>query len=209
HGIDLHPTNPDSLVATISAGGAYRTDDGGASWRPVNQGVRMDFAPEEQQNVPAGHCVHKLVRSPADPEWLFQQNHCGPHRSADGGATWEPCGDGLPSGFGFPAAAHPHEPRTVYVAPLAGDGFRVFPDGALAVWRSRDGGGSWEPLRCGLPQQGAYTSAYRSAMATDREDSAGVYLGTATGQVFFSGDDGDHWELIADFLPPILSLEAA
>jgi len=208
HGISLDPGDPDSLIATISAGGAYRSDDGGGTWRPINRGVLMDFVPEELQNDPAGHCVHKLVRSAAEPEWLFQQNHCGPHRSANGGATWETLVDRVPYSFGFAASAHPHERRTVYTAPLASDSVRTFADGALAVWRSRDGGDNWEPLRCGLPQRNAYTSAFRAAMTTDHGDEAGIYLGTSTGQLFFSGDSGDHWEMIADFLPPILSVEA-
>lgn len=209
HKIVLHPTDPNDMIATISAAGAFRSTDGGASWQPINRGVRADFLPESVQKSGVGQCVHHLVRAPSDPEWLFQQNHCGMYRSADGGATWQECGAGLPSEFGFPAAIHPRDPRTVYVAPLIGDSFRAFPDGAIAVWRSRDGGDSWEPLRTGLPQRNAYTSVFRTAMTTDGEDSAGVYLGTATGQLFFSADEGDNWEMIADFLPPILSVEAA
>ena len=207
HGIRLDPTNPDSMIVTISAGGAFRTDDGGASWRPINQGVRADFLPDP--TMPVGHCVHHLLPSPVDPTWLFQQNHCGVYRSADGGDSWQEVTAGLPSEFGFAAAVHPHEPRTVYVAPLEADLFRTFPGGAMAVWRSRDGGDSWEALREGLPQKGAYLSAYREGMTTDRHADAGVYIGTSNGQIFFSPDSGDHWQLLADHLPPVLSLEAS
>lgn len=208
HGISIHPHDPDRMLATISAAGVFRTEDGGGSWQPSNTGVRADFLPDP--SVPVGSCVHCVVRSPADPNWLFQQNHCGMYRSADGGLTWEEVGQGqLPSEFGFPAAIHPHEPHTVYVAPLVGDSFRVFPDGGVTVWRSRDGGDNWEPLRSGLPQRGAYLSALRRAMTADREDDAGIYLGTSTGQIFFSPDAGEHWQMIADYLPPILSVEVA
>ncbi len=207
HNVSLDPTNADSLIATISAGGVFRSDDGGESWRPLNRGVRAGFMPDP--SVEAGHCVHRLERSPADPNFLFQQNHCGAYRSADGGETWQEVTDGLPSEFGFAAAAHPHEPRTFYCAPLVADAFRAFHDGKMTIWRTRDGGDSWEPLRCGLPQENAYLCVYRGAMATDGHDPAGVYVGTSTGQVFASRDGGDSWSLIADYLPPVLSLTAA
>jgi photosystem II stability/assembly factor-like uncharacterized protein len=207
HGIEPDPSNPSSLIVTISAGGAFRSDDSGASWRPINRGIKADFMPDP--TVPVGHCVHHMVRSPQDPEWLFQQNHCGVYRSENGGESWQDIAAGLPSEFGFAAAIHPHEAHTVYVAPLVGDSFRVFPDSGVTVWRSRDGGDNWEPLRHGLPQGNAYLASYRQAMTTDKEDSAGVYLGTTTGQIFYSPDSGDHWELLADFLPPVLSLETA
>lgn len=204
HNILLHPTDPERLLVTVSAGGTYASEDGGTTWQPRNQGVAADFMPDP--DVEAGHCVHKVVRSAGDPEQLFQQNHCGHFRSSDEGRSWQEV-QGLPSTFGFVAAAHPHDADTLYVSPLKGDDFRAYADGAMTVWRSRDGGDSWQPLRCGLPQQGAYLSAMRSAMCTDGRDRAGIYIGTSTGQIFASRDDGDSWSLLADYLPPILSLE--
>lgn len=206
HNILLNESNPDSLIVTISAGGAFRSDDGGASFRPVNQGVRADFLPDP--SVPAGHCVHRMVRSAADPDWLFQQNHCGAYRSTDGGETWQEVTAGLPSEFGFAAAAHPHEPRTIVAAPLKADSFRVFPDGAMTLWRTRDGGDTWQPLTHGLPQRNAYLSMFRGALATDSADAAGVYAGTSTGQLYASRDSGDTWRPVSEHLPPILSVEA-
>jgi photosystem II stability/assembly factor-like uncharacterized protein len=207
HKVVLDPANPSDLIATISAAGAFRSEDGGATWRPINQGIRAEFLPDP--TVPVGHCVHHLLRSPVHPEWLFQQNHCGVYRSRDGGALWQEITEGLPSGFGFAAAIHPHDAQTIYLAPLIGDSFRVFPDGAMTVWRSRDGGDSWDALRNGLPQGGAYLSSLRGAMTVDREESAGVYAGTTNGHIFYSPDEGEHWSLLAEYLPPVLSLEVA
>jgi photosystem II stability/assembly factor-like uncharacterized protein len=209
HGIVLDPLRPNSLIATISAGGAYRSDDGGVSWQPINAGVRAGFLPESEAQPPAGHCVHKLVRTAGADSLLFQQNHCGAYASEDEGASWREVTDGLPSEFGFPAAAHPHAPRTVYVAPLVGDSFRAFADGAVTVWRSQDGGGNWEPLCNGLPRRDAYLAALRAAMTTDTEDDAGIYLGSSTGQLFFSPNSGDAWREIGNHLPPVLSVDAS
>lgn len=207
HGIVLDPTDPARIIATISAGGGYRSDDAGASWQPINRGLRAGFLPDPSNA--AGQCVHKLVRTAGDASVLFQQNHCGCYVSDDEGENWREVTEGLPSEFGFPAAAHPHEPRTVYVAPLVADSFRAFADGAVTVWRSRNGGGCWEPLTNGLPRRDAYLAALRTAMATDAEDDAGVYLGTSTGQLFFSPNGGDAWREIASHLPPILSVDAS
>ncbi|MHB8574867.1 MAG: WD40/YVTN/BNR-like repeat-containing protein [Dehalococcoidia bacterium] len=207
HGIILDPTNPDSLIAAASACGAYRSNDHGESWEPINRGIRAGFLPD--QDVEAGHCVHRVVRSSANPNLLFQQNHCGAYISPDGGCSWREVTEGLPSEFGFSAAADQLDGRTFYTAPLQGDSFRAYPDGAMAVWRTRDAGCSWEPMREGLPQQGAYLASYRSAMATDAMQSTGVYVGTTTGQIFACGPDGDRWYQLADYLPPVLSLETA
>ena len=207
HGIVLDKTDPLEVIATVSSGGAYRSNDGGGSWTPINRGIRGSFMPDD--SVPAGHCVHKLVRSTAAPNVLFQQNHCGMYRSDDAGDSWTEVTEGLPSEFGFPAAMHPRDPNTLFVAPLVGDSFRAFAEGAMAVWRSRDGGRSWTAMRDGLPQSNAYLASYRAAMATDDDDDAGVYIGTTTGHVFASRDEGDHWTKIGEYLPPVLAVEAS
>jgi photosystem II stability/assembly factor-like uncharacterized protein len=190
----------------ISAVGVFATSDAGASWETRNRGVRAVGGPEEYPET--GQCVHKFTLHPDHPEVLYQQNHSGAYRSDDGGRSWVSINDGLPSTFGFPIAVHPHDPSTIWTVPLNGDDRgRYMPDGRAAVWMSRDEGASWTPQTDGLPQQDAYLGVLREAMAVDRHDEAGVYIGTSTGQLFGSRDEGRRWRLLADFLPGISSVE--
>jgi photosystem II stability/assembly factor-like uncharacterized protein len=207
HSIAPHPTDRDRLWVGISAVGAFETIDGGKTWDLRNKGVRADFLPEPLPEF--GFCVHKLRVVASQPETLYQQNHCGVYRSDDGGRQWTEITGELPSDFGFPMVIHPHDPKTIYVIPLNGaDKGRHMIDGHAAVWRSRDRGDSWQRLTSGLPQEHAYIGVLREAMSIDSFDTPGVYFGTSTGQVFGSSDEGDHWRLLADFLPPVWSVEA-
>lgn len=185
----------------------FRTDDGGQTWQAVNNGLTARYLPEEQPE--AGYCVHKVAFHPARPRVLFMQKHYGVYRSDNAGESWRPVDQGLPSNFGFPIAVHPHEPDTVYVAPITSDEEHYPPGGALRVWRSRDGGGSWEPLTRGLPDRRCYVNVLRDALATDSLDPAGVYVETTGGQLFASADSGESWRAVASCLPPVLSVEAA
>ncbi|HKG56958.1 MAG TPA: hypothetical protein VKA85_06905 [Candidatus Limnocylindrales bacterium] len=208
HSIVPHPSDKDRLWVGISAVGAFETTDGGRTWETRNRGVRADFHPDKYPEF--GQCVHKLVMAPDGGELLYQQNHCGVYRSTNGGKEWQEITPGLPSQFGFPMAAHPRDPQTVWTIPLNGDDRgRYMPDASTAVWRTSDGGGSWTRFGEGLPQTDAYVSVLREAMAVDAGDPVGVYFGTSAGELYGSADEGRTWRLIAGHLPGIWSVEAA
>ena len=201
-----HPDDPERFWAVVQGIGIFETTDDGASWTPRNRGLRADWPLE---NPEVGYCVHKLVMSPVDTERLYQQNHVGVHRSDDGGGSWTEITDGLPTEFGFAAAAHPHDRDTFYVIPLDPGHGRLMPDGQAAVWRTRDAGSTWQRLANGLPQRDAYVGVLREGMAIDSYDEPGVYFGTSTGQLFASADAGESWSEIASYLPGITSVEVA
>ena len=207
HTIVPHPTDVDRAWVGISAVGVFETRDGGASWEPRNRGVRADFYPDPHPET--GQCVHKLAAAAGEPETLYQQNHCGVYRSDDGGVQWEEITPGLPSQFGFPLVTHPRDPDTAWVIPLNGDDRgRYMPDASAAVWRTRDRGRSWLRSAAGLPQNDAYLTVLREAMARDTLDPVGIAFGTETGQLWHSPDEGASWRQIARDLPPIWSVEA-
>jgi photosystem II stability/assembly factor-like uncharacterized protein len=200
-----HPDEASRFWAIVQGFGIFETTDDGSSWTPRNQGLRADW-PLEHPDV--GFCVHKLVMSP-DRDRLYQQNHCGMHRSDDAGRSWSEITEGLPTDFGFAAAAHPHDRDGFYVIPLDPGHGRFMPDGKAAVWRTRDGGSSWERLDRGLPQRDAYLGVLREGLAIDTLDEPGLYFGTSTGQLFASADEGESWNEIASYLPAISSVEVA
>jgi BNR/Asp-box repeat protein len=193
------------IFVAISAAGTFRSDDAGETWQPVNKGLHSEGIPDEDAET--GHCVHHVEAHPSQPDTLFMQKHWDVMRSDDGGLNWTEISGNLPTDFGFPIAVHPHEPETIYVVPITSDSLHYPPDGRLRVYRSRSGGGEWEPLTAGLPQQDCYVNVYRDAMAVDTLDSAGIYFGTTGGQVYASADSGDTWAPIARDLPSVLSVE--
>ncbi|HET9064961.1 MAG TPA: exo-alpha-sialidase [Gemmatimonadales bacterium] len=205
HTILLDPANPDRIFIAISAAGAFRTDDGGATWQPINQGLRSLYIPDPTAEV--GHCVHRIAQHPARPEVLFMQKHWDVMRSDDGGDNWHEISGNLPTDFGFPIEVHAHEPDTVYVVPIKSDGEHYPPEGKLRVYRSRSGGNEWEALTDGLPQENCFVNVLRDAMAVDSLASCGIYFGTTGGQVYMSPDSGDHWTDIVRDLPAVLSVE--
>jgi len=207
HTIIPHPTDTNRVLVAMSTGGVYRTWDGGESWEPANQGIRAAFLPNEYPEF--GQCVHKVAGHPDQPDRLYLQNHGGAYRSDNWGGQWTSIAGGLPVEFGFPVAVHPHRPDTVYLFPLEADARRMPPDGACRVYRSDDGGQTWDPLSKGLPEQDFWVAVLRDAFCTDAADPAGVYLGTRGGEVYASADAGESWTRVAAHLPDVLCVRAA
>jgi photosystem II stability/assembly factor-like uncharacterized protein len=205
HTIILDPRNSARIFIAISAAGAFRTDDGGVTWRPINQGLRSETIPDPAAEV--GHCVHHVAMHPSRPAVLFMQKHWDVMRSDNAGDSWQEVSGNLPTDFGFVIDVHAHEPETIYVVPITSDSLHFPPEGKLRVYRSRTGGNEWEALTKGLPQSDCYVNVFRDAMAVDSLDACGVYFGTSGGQVYASADAGDSWSPIVRDLPPVLSVE--
>ena len=205
HSIILDPSNPKRIWIAISAAGAFRTDDAGKSWKPINKGLYSQYIPNPTAEI--GHCVHHIAMNPKKPGTLFMQKHWHVMRSDDAGDNWTKISGNLPTDFGFVIDVHSHEPETIYVVPIKSDGEHFVHEGKLRVFRSRTGGNEWEPLTKGMPQKDCYVDVLRDAMAVDTLDKCGIYFGTTGGQVYASGDSGDTWKPIAQHLPPVLSVE--
>ncbi len=205
HTVLVDPNDPDRMHVAISAAGVFRSDDGGQTWEPKNQGLQSEGLPDPDAEV--GHCVHRIARHPDRPDVLFMQKHWDVMRSDDSGDSWREISGDLPTDFGFPIAVHAHEPETVYVVPITSDSEHYPPEGKLRVYRSRTGGDEWEPLTDGLPQANCYVNVLRDAMAVDSLDPCGLYFGTTGGQVYASADQGDTWTPIVRDLPRVLSVE--
>jgi photosystem II stability/assembly factor-like uncharacterized protein len=205
-GLVVDPTDAERFWAIVQGIGLFETTDNASSWTPRNRGLRADW-PRPHEEV--GFCVHKLVRSATDGDRMYQQNHVGMHRSDDAGQSWNEITEGLPTEFGFAAAAHPHDRDAFFVIPLDPGHGRTMPDGQAAVWATRDAGSSWQRSDAGLPESGAHLGVLRQGMVADGYDTPGFYFGTSTGQVFASNDDGASWSEIASYLPAISSVDVA
>jgi photosystem II stability/assembly factor-like uncharacterized protein len=205
HTIVIDPNDPQRIFIAISAAGAFRTDDGGKSWRSINRGLRSEQIPDPEAEV--GHCVHRIAMHASRPDVLFMQKHFDVMRSDNAGDSWQEVSGNLPSDFGFPIVVHAHEPETIYVVPIKNDSEHFPPEGKLRVYRSRTGGNEWEPLTNGLPQSNCYVNVLRDAMCVDTHDPCGIYFGTSGGQVYASANAGDDWAPIVRDLPAVMSVE--
>ena len=209
HTILPDPANSKRMHIAISTGGVYRTDDGGANWQARNSGVRAQFLPPEQWYPEFGQCVHKIVSHPANSERLFLQNHWGLYRTDDGADSWKDIANGVPSDFGFAMEIDNHDPNTVFIVPLESDEFRCTPEAKLRVYRTRNGGDSWEPLTNGLPQENAFETVLRDGLTGDEAEPMGLYFGTRSGKLFGSNNTGESWQTIVEGLPAVVCVKSA
>jgi photosystem II stability/assembly factor-like uncharacterized protein len=206
HTILQDPGNPKRIYVAISAAGAFRTDDGGQTWKPINRGLKSQFElPDPDAEV--GHCVHRIALHPSRPDVLFMQKHWDVLRTDNAGDQWKEVSGNLPTDFGFPIDVHAHDPETIYVVPIKSDSEHFPPDGKLRVYRSKTGGNEWQALTKGLPQKDCYVNVLRDSMAVDSLEPCGIYFGTTGGQVYASANSGNSWEPIVRDLPPVLSVE--
>src|SRR5918993_21462 len=207
HTVLIDPTNTSRIFIAISAAGAFRSDDGGVSWKPINKGLKSKYELPDP-NAEVGHCVHRIALHRSRPDTLFMQKHWDVMRSDDAGENWHDVSGNLPTDFGFPIDVHAHEPETIYVVPIKSDSEHYPPDGKLRVYRSRTGGNEWEALTNGLPQRDCYVNVLRDAMSVDSLNPCGIYFGTTGGQVYGSANGGDTWAPIVRDLPAVVSVEA-
>lgn len=205
HTIVIDPSDEQRMFIAISAAGAFRTEDGGETWKPINKGLRSAHIADPDAEV--GHCVHRIAMHPKRPRTLFMQKHWDVMRSDDAGDSWREVSGNLPTDFGFCIDVHAHEPETIFVVPIKSDGEHFPPDGKLRVYRSKTGGEEWEAMTKGLPQADCYVNVLRDAMAVDSLEGCGIYFGTTGGQVYCSPDGGESWTPIVRDLPAVLSVE--
>jgi photosystem II stability/assembly factor-like uncharacterized protein len=205
HTIVIDPTNHNRIFIAISSAGAFRTEDGGKTWKVITKGLKSAYIPD--RNAEVGFCVHRITQHKSKPNTLYMQLHWDVMRTDDAGDNWFEVSGNLPTDFGFPIEVHAHEPDTVYVVPITSDSLHYPPEGKLRVYRSKTGGNQWEALTNGLPQENCYVNVLRDATSVDTLDDCGIYFGTTGGQVYVSPDGGDHWSAIVRDLPGILSVE--
>ena len=205
HTILLDPTVKGRMFIAISAAGAFRSDDAGNTWKPINRGLKSQYIPSPESEV--GHCVHRIAQHKSRPDTLFMQKHWDVMRTDNAGESWQEVSGNLPTDFGFVIDVHAHEPETIYVVPIKSDSEHYPLDGKLRVYRSKTGGNEWEELTRGLPQSNCFVNVLRDAMAVDSLEKCGIYFGTTGGQVYASADAGDSWAPIVRDLPAVLSVE--
>jgi len=202
HSICVNPRDNRNVAVGVSCGGVWITPDGGENWECRARGIWAAYMPPERKDDPFIQDVHRVVRCDANPDCYWAQHHNGVFRTTDGANSWHEVKDIQPSNFGFAVAVHPRDPNTAWLVPAIKDERRIPVDGKVVVTRTRDGGRSFEPLRKGLPQEHAYDLVYRHGLDIDPSGER-LVMGSTTGSLWISEDQGDSWLTVSEHLPPI------
>jgi hypothetical protein len=212
HSINIDPRDPKHLYIGMSSGGVHESHDGGVTWTSLIDGMEV-VEGFDATNV-GFHDPHCVRMSPANPDRLYQQNHCGIYRLDRPGTRWERVGRSMPNkvgDVGFPMVVHPTNADTAWVFPMDGSGVwpRTSPRGVPGAFVTRNAGKTWQRQSQGLPSRQAWWTVKRQAMTADAVDPVGVYLGTTSGELWLGRDEGKRWGLIARHLPEIYALEVS
>jgi hypothetical protein len=204
HSICVEPGNSRHVTIGVSCGGVWVTEDRGTTWTCRADGMRAEYMPPERQYDPSIQDPHRVVQCAADPRCFWAAHHNGVFKTTDGSRTWQEV-SAQPSSFGFTVAVHPRKPDTAWLVPAESDQRRVPFEGRVVVARTRDGGQSFTVLSRGLPQRHAYDITYRHALDID-ETGEHLALGSTTGNLWVTVDQGDSWQTVAEHLPPVYAV---
>ncbi len=211
HSIIVDPRDPSHLYFGMSGGGVHESTDGGRTFAPLVRGM------EVVEGFDAGeitfHDPHCVRICPGNPDRLYQQNHCGIYRIDRPSNEWTRIGRSMPKrvgDVGFPMVVHPRDAETAWVFPMDGTMVwpRTSPDGRPAAYVTRNGGRTWKRLDSGFPEKQAWWTVKRQAMAADGCDPVGLYLGTTSGELWTSRNEGERWTCLARHLPEVYAVEA-
>jgi hypothetical protein len=208
HSIIVDPRTSQRVFIAVSTGGIWVTEDGGAGWMQRGEGMRAEHVPPELTHDPIAQDVHCLVQCPGDPRRMWVQHHNGIFVSSNEAASFVEITGVKPSTFGFAVVVHPRDPDTAWFVPEIKDEKRIPCEGRLCVTRTRDGGRSFEMLTKGLPQSHAYDVVYRHALALDQTGDR-LAMGSTTGGLWVSEDQGGSWTEITHTLPPVYAVRFA
>ena len=205
HSICVDPEDSNKVSIAVSCAGVWVTENGGESWNNQSKGMRAEYMPPEQAGDPLIQDPHRMVQCPSDPEQFWVQHHNGIFVSSDGTKSWQEIESVEPSAFGFATVVHPDDGNTAWFVPAVKDECRIPVDGQFVVTRTRDGGKTFEQLNKGLPLGLSYDLVFRHGLDIDATGDQ-LLMGSTTGNLWLSDNQGDSWQCLSNHLPPIYAV---